>query len=539
MYMRTYNRNSLMKIRFFSFNIFFFLFSTKITNNSKNLFLSSPPHFRTDKNAPPSYYTLGSLLHLLQNERLTHALYAKQANSAGIVIVRRPDRKDLLAYLNGEKATTPSIDKFAPLEPPITKSKRNAESELEATSAKKPRLGESHDNSEDATIKRVCLEDPRVQKLAAKLDDTQQQEISVVVDNIKSLSEAMSVEKIAEIKAKRIAKKRTTIKDNDDIGDTDEAFSQAFDSIMDVNAEDTMKLMSRERHYRTRKTILQSTGKKEFLTNVLNILNSVATKEATTGINIVAPQRTPMVKPRQLPPQLQGYDRYDQQRFVQQKEAAEGFVIDTMGTYHGMTLKSVTEGVKPTLPSKPVQPVAPTVAATTVPKKVVTKRTSRTPIIVVPSSEVALITTYNAADVLQDLQYKSTAQKKAQGVKRENEILLQRRKQGNLTVPYLVIDNPLRLKPDDWDRVVAVFVQGPAWQFKGWPYNGNPVEIFSRIPAFHLKYDDMPIDANVAKWAVKIIELNKTRRHLDRAAIIKIWEALDQHMIKNKQFLRF
>jgi len=30
------------------------------------------------------------------------------------------------------------------------------------------------------------------------------------------------------------------------------------------------------------------------------------------------------------------------------------------------------------------------------------------------------------------------------------------------------------------DRVVAVFVQGPAWQFKGWPWDSNPVEIFSR-----------------------------------------------------------
>jgi hypothetical protein len=33
------------------------------------------------------------------------------------------------------------------------------------------------------------------------------------------------------------------------------------------------------------------------------------------------------------------------------------------------------------------------------------------------------------------------------------------------------------------DRVVAVFVQGPAWQFKGWPCNGNPVEIFVPIPS--------------------------------------------------------
>lgn len=30
------------------------------------------------------------------------------------------------------------------------------------------------------------------------------------------------------------------------------------------------------------------------------------------------------------------------------------------------------------------------------------------------------------------------------------------------------------------ERVVAVFVQGPAWQFKNWPWNGNPVEIFSK-----------------------------------------------------------
>lgn len=43
---------------------------------------------------------------------------------------------------------------------------------------------------------------------------------------------------------------------------------------------------------------------------------------------------------------------------------------------------------------------------------------------------------------------------------------------------YRVIDSPQKLAPADWDRVVAVFVMGPAWQFKGWPWNGNPVEIF-------------------------------------------------------------
>jgi hypothetical protein len=33
-----------------------------------------------------------------------------------VPVVRRPDRKDLLAYLNGDTSTSASIDKSAPLE---------------------------------------------------------------------------------------------------------------------------------------------------------------------------------------------------------------------------------------------------------------------------------------------------------------------------------------------------------------------------------------------------------------------------------------
>lgn len=49
-------------------------------------------------------------------------------------------------------------------------------------------------------------------------------------------------------------------------------------------------------------------------------------------------------------------------------------------------------------------------------------------------------------------------EKKAKQCRRENEVLLQIRKNGS-TVPYRVLDNPLKLKDEDWDRVVAVFVQ--------------------------------------------------------------------------------
>ncbi|OTF77690.1 hypothetical protein BLA29_003418 [Euroglyphus maynei] len=84
---------------------------------------------------------------------------------------------------------------------------------------------------------------------------------------------------------------------------------------------------------------------------------------------------------------------------------------------------------------------------------------------------------YNAKAILQDLKYIDSKQCDQ---RRENEILIQRRKPDNTTVPYRIIDNPLKLTQDEWNRVVAVFVQGPAWQFKGWPWNGNPVEIFAR-----------------------------------------------------------
>lgn len=64
------------------------------------------------------YYTLECLLFILKNINLTHPVYVRQAAAENIPIVHRPDRKELLAYLNGETASCPAIDKSAPLELP-------------------------------------------------------------------------------------------------------------------------------------------------------------------------------------------------------------------------------------------------------------------------------------------------------------------------------------------------------------------------------------------------------------------------------------
>jgi parafibromin len=38
----------------------------------------------------------------------------------------------------------------------------------------------------------------------------------------------------------------------------------------------------------------------------------------------------------------------------------------------------------------------------------------------------------------------------------------------------------------------------------------------------------MKLDGNVGRWAVHVIELSRTKRHLDRAALMIFWEKLDK-----------
>lgn len=98
----------------------------------------------------------------------------------------------------------------------------------------------------------------------------------------------------------------------------------------------------------------------------------------------------------------------NRKKFTQMARAlfleTEGFKIDTTGTYHGMTLKSVTEGSQPRkAAATPTAP--PTAVAQPRPSTGPSKRVSRTPIIIIPSANSALLTMFNAKDVLQDLKY--------------------------------------------------------------------------------------------------------------------------------------
>jgi len=465
------------------------------------------------------YYTLECLLYLLKNITLQHPVYVRQAASEDIPIVRRPDRKDLLAYLKGESNTATSIDKSAPLEMP-TQVKRTAEDNMESVQ-KKPRYDESASQK---------LKDQLAMKYGAN------QEAGAQGTGItKDLSDELTRNKITEIKKKIMANRRTRIKGDGEEGD------RGLGTLADLESDRTKEILSRERQWRTRTTILQSNGK-QFAKNILAILSSVKAREEGRNFKPAAPPGAPGARPgmpaapREPRP---GYNRYVQEHYRQAD--TEGFKIDTTGTYAGKTLKSVMDAGGAKARAAPAMPPPSVPRPLTQPQQQQKggKRPSRTPIIIIPAAPKSLITMFNVKEILQDLKYVSTEEKRAAGAKRENDVLIQRRKEGGLTVPYRVLDNPGRLTNAEWDRVVAVFVMGQAWQFKGWPHDGRPVDILSRIAGFHIKEQEATLEKNIANWAVTVIQLSRTKRHLDRAALITFWERLDKHIVKHKPHLRW
>eukprot|EP00633_Aureoumbra_lagunensis_P008929 CAMPEP_0197322050 /NCGR_PEP_ID=MMETSP0891-20130614/67893_1 /TAXON_ID=44058 ORGANISM="Aureoumbra lagunensis, Strain CCMP1510" /NCGR_SAMPLE_ID=MMETSP0891 /ASSEMBLY_ACC=CAM_ASM_000534 /LENGTH=434 /DNA_ID=CAMNT_0042814257 /DNA_START=186 /DNA_END=1490 /DNA_ORIENTATION=+ len=154
-------------------------------------------------------------------------------------------------------------------------------------------------------------------------------------------------------------------------------------------------------------------------------------------------------------------------------------------------------------------------------------------IIIVPSATTSVLTLLNAADFMMDGKFIPTDEKKAAGIKRETSIIIEKQRSDGLMQPYRIIDNPIKLSPKEFDRIVAVFAMGPTWQFKGWRIS-EPVELFQRVLGIHLQFDDELTPTNITQWNVRILKLSKTKRHLDASLVLDFWRSLEDHIQKIK-----
>lgn len=157
------------------------------------------------------------------------------------------------------------------------------------------------------------------------------------------------------------------------------------------------------------------------------------------------------------------------------------------------------------------------------------------PIILVPSASQTLITIYNVKEFLEDgvfVPSESKMKGMRAGAPKPDCVTVQKKLSRDRAVAaYEVRDKTVGFKPEDWDRVVAVFVLGKEWQFKDWPFKDH-VEIFNKIIGFFVRFEDDSIESAriVKQWNVKIVSISKNKRHQDRAAVLEVWNRLEEFM---------
>lgn len=117
------------------------------------------------------------------------------------------------------------------------------------------------------------------------------------------------------------------------------------------------------------------------------------------------------------------------------------------------------------------------------------------------------ITLFNAKEFLQNGIYKPF-DAHSMGQKPKLDIVVRMDANGAIINQYKIIDDPTKLSTDDWDRVVASFVTGQLWQFRGWKYT-NPVNLFQHVLGVHLMFDDRAPDATVQSWNCKILKVTR------------------------------
>ena len=274
------------------------------------------------------YYSLEALHFLLKNVSIPHPIYVQKAAAAKVPVVNRVDRKALLAYLNGDTDTSASIDKSAPLE-------------LGASRAGAPKRPGDHVQSQDfkkAKVEVAQKESQILQEknaLAARYSNKPDPVIGgISSSNVgSSLSEAMSVETIAAIKAKRFAKKRSTIRGVPE--EEMETVSMENRAFIESEIDVTRDIISKERILRNRNNILQSVGRT--FTNILSISIVKSRVDTSKPAQTSSASHHTEDKTKQLPPK--SYSRYDQERFRGERETEE-FKIDTLGGFASMKKSS-------------------------------------------------------------------------------------------------------------------------------------------------------------------------------------------------------
>jgi len=302
-------------------------------------------------------YTLDAVWFLLHHFKKEHRQYIVECGKHKFPPVSLPDKKDLVAYLTGEKDTVPQIKEMVPellipnsynnetsLEPPAKRTRLNEEGKV-GIIAEEPNI-----TSDDLKTASLGLSEdtpaPSVPPTLSKPVELSQQELKSKESHVKRLEQSkvqqedsgnapkqalsqfaaesgLSEEKIEVLKRIRNKRKRGAV------GGAEDAIKKNTDSMSfrQKTAAITRDIMSRERSLKTRTSILQS-DKKGF-NKIIATLKEKEKEETEVQKKKESQKRKRSTK---------SYDRYEFEEDKVMKEKLKGndweeFGIDTRGTF--------------------------------------------------------------------------------------------------------------------------------------------------------------------------------------------------------------
>ncbi|KAI9833540.1 MAG: accessory factor associated with RNA polymerase II [Phylliscum demangeonii] len=101
---------------------------------------------------------------------------------------------------------------------------------------------------------------------------------------------------------------------------------------------------------------------------------------------------------------------------------------------------------------------------------------------------------------------------------------------------FILVETPEQFKPDYWQRVVAVFTTGQAWQFKSYKWQ-QPPELFRHVLGVYVGWRDDAVPGTVKAWGRGVVTtaIDKwynqgVSRWRDREVVEGIWGNIEEFM---------
>lgn len=152
------------------------------------------------------------------------------------------------------------------------------------------------------------------------------------------------------------------------------------------------------------------------------------------------------------------------------------------------------------------------------------------PIILLSPSASSIIRMPNVKSFLQDGLYTPPESSSASNILHLTRILPSIDSQKPLR--FILVDSPEQFRPDYWNRVVAVFTTGQAWQFKNYKWQ-HPADLFAHVLGVYVGWKGEVTPDTVKGWGRGVLSVGLDKgnaRWRDREVVEEVWSGIEGRM---------